>query len=320
MFLNPDHVVKVEPSGVSGEGSIITCSFGDDVTVDHDLQSCQGRWCMTRKCPPILSPDSAPSSHQQRVQPGTPNGKHRFAGQSSRTSVNQLFGDATNNDGPPGGVSPDGVPTLDGSPTGVHLADGTLWPDPTYVVEASWWLRYGSAIGGGELSRTQKFGVSSALDALITLATHPCGVAMLRRYRAHVVSMRRGHAASEDAPEVDPADAAFLAGWTAGQLDAGEGDAAWLDTWTRLGRPEGPEWVDAAAEWQRSEDAQRAALDMDLALDAQCLGCGYGARHTGHCRRTDFEAVGGAAWVDGGCAGPCPGLVPRKADSEVQDG
>lgn len=115
--------------------------------------------------------------------------------------LNQLFADEPSNDGQSGDVPHGGVPVIDGSATGTKLNDGTLWPDPHFVADASWWLRYGDMHGGCNFSKVQRFGVSSALNALLTLATHPCGVEMLRRYRAHVGAMV--HACAADDPSND---------------------------------------------------------------------------------------------------------------------
>jgi len=74
-------------------------------------------------------------------------------------------------------------PKMEGRCTGVTLLDGTRWPDPVWVADASWWLRYGLERQADEFSQAQRYGMSSAMSAYLTLITHPCGMDMLRQLR-----------------------------------------------------------------------------------------------------------------------------------------
>ena len=81
-----------------------------DVRVGDGCAECNYRGIVLMLCPPILSPDSAPSSLLTSSEPGTANEEPRFDGQSSLTNVNQLLSGAANSNKAYDDVSPDGVP------------------------------------------------------------------------------------------------------------------------------------------------------------------------------------------------------------------
>lgn len=165
-------------------------------------------------------------------------------------------------------------PKFDGSPTGTKLPDGTLWPDPVFVADASWWLRYGHEIGGGEMSQTQRFGTSSALSALLTLATHPCGMEMLEQYRAHV---------AQGCPPILSPDSAT-------PVSSGDADDVSPD-----GVPDG-----------QCKTCRWSAPCVLLSG-----GTGVECAVTKH-RMLGWRPV--AEWQDGPQVGPCPGHTPKEGE------